>query len=951
MPISSTSVPNLQDLCLTSYLKFLETECKTWVDLKNSGSKLLEAAAEQIIPTLQRHLASFLSGTCSANLRELMFSQVISGKFPTDRYRNNVEGSYDGDTYQFGLFDSFYRIHDDIVRHSKRCARLCCTGVFIVETMLRVIINDELKQLVLPPDIMDRIWNRKKSPYYEGGIERLVPFNYPALLSRYTESVIFNVPRDKTGLPTRQPALTKLKVGNFDTIIDLKRNGHNWKLMNSYSVSREYLAFLKHLSPQHPVFSSGVSEEEYDWPLRDKAGVLPTHTHASFAFKSLFDLFRPAKSMVNLGQYSSLSEISLNNTQSMMFSDRRGMELFSAIGKAVPALKVLDLSQTLIFSAELLLHLLFQDAFQSLHEFMYLHHYKVVKQTDVERDTSSEIRLHSTDRYCPWCYDEGAYHDNLRSGCSQTLLNINIVDDRVYQFVESLGERIPGFSRLCLLQCVSASSLVRAITAPTKILIRNSEKLPYEVGFLPDPGTEHLGEPDGSGEQKWTWYPPADIIYQDVDAEAFGLQKINPLAGTLQVLRVPPFSRSLWGELVPFIMTACPNLKTLGKPSGLMLGLELLDNMDGECQTNLEEVFIHLDLLKLSDLPETPNPNRLGDGDIISQNSPNLRFVVDNLGPKSFERIRDDDDEREFLKKEFCLEVWDHAVTLLPQTDLERRLDKYIDNICRIAPKTRSLHILSLSHIENSNIQTNTELWDKLLSLKFFSELLLQMNHLIYWTGLIKSVGPHLKKLKVSEMIGDRDQPLFSSEYEGLDLDEQGALFVCENCPNLEELDLVSINFIRKFFFGRQIVTSEGHFKQLRKLSVGKIDWNSFLQVWRLLYQIEDIEIAVIVPHFSLNQQFFEEAKVLTIFDIQDLFKTNQRIKNSLEKILVNTFRFATFEAAMYFVQDFKCLKSVGSIDIENFNQDDKAKMKEFVVRMERENVNISLADVFEAIY
>ena len=114
MPISSTSVPNLQDLCLTSYLKFLETECKTWVDLKNSGSKLLETAAEQIIPTLQRHLASFLSGTCSANLRELMFSQVISGKFPTDRYRNNVEGSYDGDTYQFGLFDSFYRIHDDI---------------------------------------------------------------------------------------------------------------------------------------------------------------------------------------------------------------------------------------------------------------------------------------------------------------------------------------------------------------------------------------------------------------------------------------------------------------------------------------------------------------------------------------------------------------------------------------------------------------------------------------------------------------------------------------------------------------------------------------------------------------------------------------------------------------------------------------------------------------------
>ena len=172
MKLASSRVSSLQDLCLTSYLTFLETESKTWVDLKNSGSRLLESAADQIIPTLQRHLASFLSGTCSANFREVMFSQLLSGKFPSDRYRNCVEGSYDGETYQFGLFDTFYRIHDDIVRHTKRCVRMCCTGVFIVETMLRVIINDELKQLVLPANLVDRIWNRKKSPYYEGGIER-----------------------------------------------------------------------------------------------------------------------------------------------------------------------------------------------------------------------------------------------------------------------------------------------------------------------------------------------------------------------------------------------------------------------------------------------------------------------------------------------------------------------------------------------------------------------------------------------------------------------------------------------------------------------------------------------------------------------------------------------------------------------------------------------------------
>ena len=88
--------------------------------------------------------------------------------------------------------------------------------MFIVETMLRVVINDEIKQLELPHNLVDKIWNKKKSPFYEGGIEKLVPFNYPALLSRYTESVIFTVPRGEGGLPIRSPALTKLKIGNFE---------------------------------------------------------------------------------------------------------------------------------------------------------------------------------------------------------------------------------------------------------------------------------------------------------------------------------------------------------------------------------------------------------------------------------------------------------------------------------------------------------------------------------------------------------------------------------------------------------------------------------------------------------------------------------------------------------------------------------------------------------------
>ena len=43
-----------------------------------------------------------------------------------------------------------------------------------METMLRVVINDEIKQLVLPSNLTDRIWNKKQSPFYEGGVEKLL---------------------------------------------------------------------------------------------------------------------------------------------------------------------------------------------------------------------------------------------------------------------------------------------------------------------------------------------------------------------------------------------------------------------------------------------------------------------------------------------------------------------------------------------------------------------------------------------------------------------------------------------------------------------------------------------------------------------------------------------------------------------------------------------------------
>ena len=214
----------MQDLCLSSYLSFLETECKAWIDLTSGGSRILQTAALGVIPCLQNHLSTYLSGTASSNLRDRMFGQITSGAFPSPRYRNCVVGEYQGHQVNFGLFESFHRVHEDVAKHSSRCARLCCTGVFIVEAMLKVrwrepamvtdrpeqvVINDELRELVLPSSLVSDIWGRERGDFHEGGIEMLVPFHYPALLASYTESLLFS---PQGGLSLRRPALTKLKV-------------------------------------------------------------------------------------------------------------------------------------------------------------------------------------------------------------------------------------------------------------------------------------------------------------------------------------------------------------------------------------------------------------------------------------------------------------------------------------------------------------------------------------------------------------------------------------------------------------------------------------------------------------------------------------------------------------------------------------------------------------------
>lgn len=81
-------------------------------------------------------------------------------------------------------------------------------------------------------------------------------------------------------------------------------------------------------------------------------------------------------------------------------------------------------------------------------------------------------------------------------------------------------------------------------------------------------GCENSIEYDGSDH----WYPPSAISYViDKDSR---VPVLNPITESLQILNLP--GMSLRGEMVPFILRACPKLKSLGHGGSIPYGLQLL---------------------------------------------------------------------------------------------------------------------------------------------------------------------------------------------------------------------------------------------------------------------------------------------------------------------------------------------------------------------------------------
>jgi hypothetical protein len=228
-----------------------------------------------------------------------------------------------------------------------------------------------------------------------------------------------------------------------------------------------------------------------DWPGLEKTGFLPNAQHAMYA---LTDLFTPK--WFREATFERLTEISLGSDFVTNFCEQEGTPLFSAMGRATPNLRVLDLSGLIRLRGESVLYLFFHDAFQSLHEYMYLHDHQF--EVDESKGYSTiyldhqvgpdRLRKHNFQRYCPWCVDHGT-GNSLRAGCEFNPVVFSVIDPRLWDFVENgLSDFSSDLVRTCLMYAVSSAHLFRSVTAARQKLERPPGLRPFEEGFVPEPG-------------------------------------------------------------------------------------------------------------------------------------------------------------------------------------------------------------------------------------------------------------------------------------------------------------------------------------------------------------------------------------------------------------------------------------------------------------------------------
>ena len=654
-----------------------------------------------------------------------------------------------------------------------------------METMLCVVVNDQIKELRFDFSAEQRIWGKSKA------IRKYVNFDIPSVLSHYYGAV--------KKYSDRKPQLSKLILSG--TCLQTRQFASSYDnthfILNSYEETKSYIVY--------PTILSSSAVENYSYP---------TNPYSEDLFLTLCDVFS-----FGLDSFEKLTEIQFGpelSTRSTNIQDRYGqpvsVKLFANIGLSCPNLKMLDVSNAVSLPTECFIHLFFHDAYLTLHKYSYLPPWEVdsyssiVHKQDVE---AASIKKHSFDVYCPYCFDPWACN-GVRAGCEFDPIPVPVIDDRLYDIIDdkySAG----GEAAKYLCHVVKASDLVRAVKEPLYEIVRPPGPTPFEAGFDEEKYKSRRVK-DGGWEYFWYGLEPEDPIrYKEFPGSL--LFKMNKLCDHLQVLKLGHLGPRY--EIVPFLLTALPNIKTLGAIN-VLNGLKMvrdIPELNSIEETGLEEITI----------------------DIVNRESGHNKLTA-----ALWADINIKPDVEKFFESLDSLPISPYEVK-------RKKLSDDINLITKFCPRLRSISLFLFLEEFPGLLGGETWIWEGLERLEHLENLTLVCHEWDEVSGLFRVIGDKLGRLCLS-------------------LDGRGRVF--DNTGNLAQARVPSLNTLLSSCPGLHTLkidlrmatltlspgpTEKIDLSRLRKLSVGLyLTKTAFEWLWASAPNMEEL----LVPSVTVSETF-----------------------------------------------------------------------------------------------
>jgi hypothetical protein len=542
---------------MTYYLSLLEDVCAGYIQLSRHRSRVLGAVLDNAMAAMKTHLAQHLFGTASTVIRQEMIDRVLSGDFPSKKHTNKYETAEDA----AGIFgtDADTKAVEEIRQSGIKCNSLCCTGAYIVETMFAILVNEDVRELKF--DLKRGSSNDANAKLQlldkDRILRKYVSFQVPAVLAHYAKSL-----QATCGFKTAK--LERLIIQRTDIPSrSFAMKNHHFEFLTSYVETLEYLEVPGIISKAALGEQLGAYQE-----------------HLMLVVSELF-MFRDSFSRLTeivLGREACNTAIEMKNKQGRNVAT----EIFRGIGHSCPNLKVLDVSGVISLSAECLLFLFFHDLYQTLHQFVYLpEHYTTFGDSYNQSPECSleKIYAHDLTTYCPWCLDDWC-SNFLKGGSEFTDIQVTVIDDRMYERVE---KEHGDYAKKFLVNVIKASDLVKSMDAPKYILTRPEGPCPWDADFVDKDGNT-------AKDSSYPWYPPDVVAYRKLCPNN-PVPTVNDITKSLQCLKLNV--DTLWPkhEIVPFLLAAMPNAKSLGHIN-VLRGLKMIRDipaLNGISASKLEE--------------------------------------------------------------------------------------------------------------------------------------------------------------------------------------------------------------------------------------------------------------------------------------------------------------------------------------------------------------------------